>query len=148
MHNLSQERQIKALSERMMWDKESRQGHSISFDPCDWLCFLKLHNLSHSIVWWLTVVNSWTWWMGACEPAQGQEHKRPGLATSLPCSVWLRERCSSFLTICGGPLVADGSVAQVGSMVDLSLVAWVRVSCPEGVRAGELFLPLLAGVLG
>lgn len=86
--------------------------------------------------------------MGACEPAQGQGHRRPGLATSLPCSVWVRERCSSFLLICGRPLVEEHLVPHLGSTVELALVAWVWVSCPEGVRVGEPFLPLLAGALG
>lgn len=81
-------------------------------------------------------------------PARGQEHRRPGLATSLPCSVWVTERCSSFLTIRGRPLVEEGSLPHVGSTVELSLVAWVQVSSLEDVRASELFLPLLAGALG
>lgn len=86
--------------------------------------------------------------MGACEPVQGREHRRPGLATSLARSVWVRERCSSFLILCGRPLVEESSVPHVGSTVELDLVAWVWVSCSEGVRVGEPFLPLLAGALG
>lgn len=60
----------------------------------------------------------------------------------------------SSLTICGrlescpSPLLEEGSVPQVGSTVELALVAWVRVSCPEGIKAGELLLSLPAGALG
>lgn len=89
------------------------------------------------------------------EPAKGVSARE--LASPLICHVvpWVREGYPSHspallsLATCGRweggatvQLVRVGCAPRTGSTIELALVVWAQVSCPEDTRVGELTLPL------